>query len=40
MSNNKDNSVDDNDKDAQRWEERFHNKNRNNSFDDIFLFGR
>ena len=27
--------VDDNDKDAQRWEEKFHTKNRNNSFDDI-----
>ena len=33
--NNNESFTDDNDKDNQRWEEKFHNKQRGNSFDDI-----
>mgnify|MGYP001335866114 FL=1 len=33
--NNNESFADDNDKDNQRWEEKFHNKQRGNSFDDI-----
>ena len=34
-TNNNESFTDDNDKDNQRWEEKFHNKQRGNSFDDI-----
>ncbi len=34
-SNNKENFSEDNEKDTQRWEERFQSKQRSNSFDDI-----
>ena len=34
-TNNNESFTDDNDKDNQRWEEKFHNKQRSNSFDDI-----
>ena len=34
-SSNKENFSEDNEKDTQRWEERFQSKQRSNSFDDI-----
>ena len=34
-TNNNESFTDDNDKDNQRWEEKFHNKQRGNSFDEV-----